>query len=168
VLATQNPVEQAGTYPLPEAQIDRFLMHLVIGYPSPTDEHAILQRFGVVPPTLRGVLTPQEILAIQEMVGAVHAESEILDYVVRITSFTRQHRRVFLGASPRGSLALLQAAKALALLSGRAFVLPDDVKRLAAPVLAHRIILTPEAQMEGTAGQSIISEALEQIPHRRS
>jgi MoxR-like ATPase len=114
------------------------------------------------------VLTPQEILAIQEMVGAVHAESEILDYVVRITSFTRQHRRVFLGASPRGSLALLQAAKALALLSGRAFVLPDDVKRLAAPVLAHRIILTPEAQMEGTAGQSIISEALEQIPHRRS
>jgi MoxR-like ATPase len=167
VLATQNPVEQAGTYPLPEAQIDRFLMRILIGYPSAAEEQAILERFGGPAPEARGILSPTEILTMQAMVGAVHAEREVVDYVVRLSAFTRKHQRVFLGCSPRGSLALLQAAKALALLSGRPYVLPDDVKHLAAPVLAHRIILTPEAQMEGIAGESIVGEALDKVGHRR-
>jgi MoxR-like ATPase len=167
VLATQNPVEQAGTYPLPEAQIDRFLMRILIGYPTAAEEHAILERFSAASPTAQSVLSPQEILAIQNMVGAVHAEHEVIDYVVRLSAHTRKHQRVFLGASPRGSLALLQAAKALALLSGRPYVLPDDIKKLASSVLAHRIILTPEGQMEGVTGETVVEEALDKIGHRR-
>lgn len=166
VLATQNPVEQAGTYPLPEAQIDRFLLRILIGYPSAEDEHAILERFSRPTAAIAGVLSPEEILALQDMVNRVHAEHAIVDYVVRLTTYTRKHQRVFLGASPRGSLALLQASKALALLSGRAYVLPDDIKHMAAAVLAHRIILTPEAQMEGAQGETIIREALDKVAHR--
>jgi MoxR-like ATPase len=160
-------VEQAGTYPLPEAQIDRFLMRILIGYPSPADERAMLERFSRPAVALQAVLTPAEILSLQDMVTAVHAEHEISDFVVRLTGYTRKHQRVFLGASPRASLALLQAAKALALLSGRSYVLPDDVKRLARPVLAHRIILTPEAQMEGTQGEAVIDEALDKVALRK-
>ncbi|MFI5306753.1 MAG: AAA family ATPase [Polyangiales bacterium] len=167
VLATQNPVEQAGTYPLPEAQIDRFLMRVVIGYPTASEEHMILERFGGAPPEIRGVLSPQEILAMHAMVAAVHAEPEVIDYVVRLSAYTRKHPRVFLGSSPRGSLALLLAAKARALLSGRPFALPDDVKHLASPVLAHRLVLTPEAQMEGTSTEAVIREALDKVAHRR-
>jgi MoxR-like ATPase len=167
VLATQNPVEQAGTYPLPEAQIDRFLMRLLIGYPSAAEEYAMLERFSGPAPELQSVLTPAEILGLQDMVTAVHAEHEIIDFVVRLTAHTRNHQRVFLGASPRASLALLQASKALALLSGRAYVLPDDVKRLARPVLAHRVILTPEAQMEGTQGETVIDDALDRVALRK-
>jgi MoxR-like ATPase len=168
VLATQNPVEQAGTYPLPEAQIDRFLVRILIGYPSATEEHAILERFSGPSPEATGILSPSEILALQERVGAIHAEHEVIDFVVRLSAFTRTHQRVALGASPRASLALLHAAKALALVSGRAYVLPDDVKRLAQPVLAHRILLTPEAQMEGVQTQAVVREALERVGHRRS
>jgi MoxR-like ATPase len=167
VLATQNPVEQAGTYPLPEAQIDRFLMRVLIGYPSHAEELAILERFTGTQPGAQGVLSPQEILALQAMVAVVHAEHEVADYVVRLSTYTRKHGRVFLGASPRGSLALLHAAKAYALLAGRPYVLPDDVKHLAIPVLAHRIIVTPEAQMEGTSGQSVVQEALDKVGHRK-
>jgi len=167
VLATQNPVEQAGTYPLPEAQIDRFLMRVLIGYPTHAEELAILERFSGTQPGAQGVLSPQEILALQAMVAAVHAEHEVADYVVRLSTYTRKHGRVFLGASPRGSLALLHAAKAYALLAGRPYVLPDDVKRLAIPVLAHRIIVTPEAQMEGTSGHSVVQEALDKVGHRK-
>jgi MoxR-like ATPase len=167
VLATQNPVEQAGTYPLPEAQIDRFSMRVLIGYPTAAEEQLILTRFGGPAPELQGVLRPHDILAMQAMAAAVHAEPELTEYVVRLSSYTRGHARVFLGASPRASLALLQAAKALALLSGRAFVLPDDVKRLAAPVLGHRIVLTPEAQLEGATGPAIVEEALHKVGYRR-
>src|SRR5690606_30962528 len=135
VLATQNPVEQAGTYPLPEAQIDRFLVRLLIGYPSERDERGILRRFMSKPASPSPVLRPDQIVQMQELVEAVHVEEEILDYVVRLTAFTRQHARLFLGASPRASLALMQAARARALLNGRPFVLPDDVKALAVPVL---------------------------------
>ena len=166
VLATQNPVEQAGTYPLPEAQIDRFLLRVAMGYPSPSDERAILERYGASPPHASGVLSPEEILAVQAMVGSVHVEPDVLDYVVRLSRFTREHRHVFLGASPRASLALAQASKAAALLAGRAFVLPDDVKRLALPVLAHRLILRPEAQMDGVASDIVVKEALATVPHR--
>ncbi len=167
VLATQNPVEQAGTYPLPEAQIDRFLMRLVIGYPNERDERGILRRFLGDEPEPRQVLTPAEILELQGLVQTVHVEEEVLEYVVRIAGFTRQHARLFLGASPRASLALVQAARARALVSGRGFVLPDDIKALAVPVLAHRLVLTPEAEMEGTQRDTIVRQALEQVTHRR-
>lgn len=167
VLATQNPIEQAGTYPLPEAQIDRFLVRVLIGYPTPAQEQSILMRFGSAPPTLEGVLQPHDILALQRMAASVHAEPELTEYVVRLVGHTRGHARIFLGASPRASLALLQAAKAFALLQGRPYVLPDDVKRLAVPVLAHRLILTPEAQMEGATSSAIVEEALRKVAYRR-
>ncbi len=166
VLATQNPVEQAGTYPLPEAQIDRFLVRLLIGYPDAKDELNILLRHMDPVAVPRRVLEPGEILAMQELVHGVHVETEILEYVVRLAQYTRQHSRVYLGASPRASLAVTQAARARALVNGRPFVIPDDIKALAVSVLAHRLVLTPEAEMEGVARESIIENALEQVPHR--
>ncbi|MFT3922376.1 MAG: MoxR family ATPase [Myxococcales bacterium] len=166
VLATQNPVEQAGTYPLPEAQIDRFLVRLLIGYPDAKDELNILLRHMDPVALPARVLEPGEILAMQELVHGVHVENEVLEYVVRLSQFTRQHSRVYLGASPRASLALTQAARARALASGRPFVIPDDIKALAVPVLAHRLVLTPEAEMEGVARETIIENALDQVPHR--
>lgn len=166
VLATQNPIEQAGTYPLPEAQIDRFLIRLVIGYPTPADEKGILRRFTDGSPKARRVLEPEQILTMQHLVDRVHVEDSILDYVIRLATFTREHARLFLGASPRASLALIRAARARALLLGRGYVIPDDVKRLASAVLGHRLVLTPEAEMEGIAHQSIIRQALDQTPHR--
>jgi MoxR-like ATPase len=166
VIATQNPVEQAGTYPLPEAQIDRFMMRLIIGYPTPSTERMILRKFTSETPQPTKVLDPETILAIQQMVSRVHVENEVLDYVVRISTFTRQHARVFLGASPRASLTLVYACQARSLIHKREFVIPDDVKHLAVPVLAHRLILTPEAQMDGLQGDAIIRQALEQVPHR--
>jgi MoxR-like ATPase len=167
VLATQNPVEQAGTYPLPEAQIDRFLIRVVIGYPAEAEERGILRRFMGDVTMPRPILSPSEILEMQDAVKAIHVEEEVLEYVVRVATFTRQHARVFLGASPRASLALLQAARARALVSGRGYVLPDDVKQLAVPVLGHRLVLTPEAEMEGVQAEAIIRQALEQVAHRR-
>lgn len=167
VLATQNPVEQAGTYRLPEAQIDRFLVRLVIGYPTPRDEKGILRRFTDGTPRARKVLEPEQILTMQHLVDRVHVEDSILDFVVRLAEFTREHARLFLGASPRASLALIRASRARALIAGRAYVLPDDVKRLAVSVLAHRLVLTSDAEMDGVASESIIRQALDQVPHRR-
>ena len=167
VLATQNPVEQAGTYPLPEAQIDRFLVRILIGYPSEEDERGILRRFLAQPPSPAALLTPEDILAMQALVERVHVEDEILDYVVRLGTFTRRHAKLYLGTSPRASLALVHAARARALIRGRSFVLPDDIKELAIPVLAHRLVLTPEAEMEGTTPEAIVRHALEQVSHRR-
>jgi MoxR-like ATPase len=163
VLATQNPIEQAGTYPLPEAQIDRFLLRLAIGYPSAAEERAILERFGTTAPEVRGIFSPAEVRAIQAMVMGVHAETEVLDYAVRLCAHTRSHPQVLLGASPRATLSLLQAAKALALQSGRGFVLPDDIKRLSVVVLAHRLVLTPDAQMEGARPEIILRDALDRV-----
>jgi MoxR-like ATPase len=167
VLATQNPVEQAGTYPLPEAQIDRFLVRLLIGYPSARDERGILRRFLEGSPQPQRVLEPAQILGMQQLVGQVHVEDELLDYVVRLAAATRQQARIFLGASPRASLALVQAARARALIQGRPFVLPDDLKALAIPVLAHRLVLTPEAEMEGAQREQLVQKALDQTPHRQ-
>jgi MoxR-like ATPase len=166
VIATQNPVEQAGTYPLPEAQIDRFLLRLVIGYPTAEQEREILERFGHAAPVLQSMLEPETVLAIQAMVSEVHAESSVLDYVVRLCGATRSHPHVLLGASPRASLSLLQAGKALALQAGRGHLLPDDVKRLALPVLSHRIVLTQDAQMEGVTGESVVRSLLEKVSVR--
>ncbi|MCC7541629.1 MAG: AAA family ATPase [Deltaproteobacteria bacterium] len=167
VIATQNPVEQEGTYPLPEAQIDRFLMMIQMRYPSREDERRILKSFMSVVPQARRVLGPEEILWLQEAVRGVHVEDEILDYITALSAFTRNHGRVFLGASPRASLGLLHAARARALLAGRAYVVPDDIKSLAVPVLAHRLVLTPEAEMDGTSRDSVIVEAMQKVPLRR-
>jgi MoxR-like ATPase len=167
VIATQNPVEQAGTYPLPEAQIDRFLMRLLIGYPQPREEETMLRRFSTGMPEVRSILSPEEILYAQQLVTAVHVEDSLLEYVVRLAEFTRKHGMIFLGASPRAGLSLVQASKALALIQGRAFVLPDDIKRLSPAVLAHRMVLSPEAQMEGVTGESVVREALEKVGYRR-
>jgi MoxR-like ATPase len=167
VIATQNPVEQAGTYPLPEAQIDRFLMRLLIGYPQPREEEAMLRRFSTGMPEVRSILSPEEILYAQQLVTAVHVEDSLIEYVVRLAEFTRKHGMIFLGASPRAGLSLVQASKALALIQGRAFVLPDDIKRLSPAVLAHRMVLSPEAQMEGVTGESVVREALEKVGYRR-
>ncbi len=167
VLATQNPVEQAGTYPLPEAQIDRFLIRLLIGYPTPADEKGILRRFSDGSPSARRILIPEQILAMQQLVERVHVEDSILDFVVRLAAFTREHARLFLGASPRASLALVKASRARALVLGRPYVIPDDVKRLAVPVLAHRLVLTPEAEMEGTQHERIVRQALDEVPHKK-
>ena len=167
VLATQNPVEQTGTYPLPEAQIDRFLFRILVGYPSAADERNMLDRFLAPPTSPRKILSPDEILSMQETLQSVHVESELLDYVVRIATSTRQHSKLYLGISPRASLALVQAARARALIAGRAFVIPDDIKALAVPALAHRLVLTPDAEMEGTAREVLLKQIVDQVPYRR-
>lgn len=166
VLATQNPVEQAGTYPLPEAQIDRFLTRVLIGYPAARDEKALLRRFLEGAPAAKQILDPGQVLAMQNLVQQVHVEEDVIDYVVRLSVYTRSQARVLLGVSPRASLALVQAARARALCAGRGYVIPDDVKALAISVLAHRLVLTPEAEMEGTSREQLIQKALEQVSHR--
>lgn len=167
VLATQNPIDQAGTYPLPEAQVDRFLMRLHLGYPSADDERSLLRRFLTPRPEPRALLNPDEILALRAWVDRVHLEEEVIEYIVRLATDTRRNASLFLGASPRACLALMQASRAFALLSGRPFVLPDDVKALASHVLAHRLILTPEAEMEGTTTEAIVADTLRRVRHRR-
>jgi len=166
VLATQNPVEQAGTYPLPEAQIDRFLVRLVIGYPTEDDERRILRRFLGRPGEVTAHLSPRDIQQAQQLVTTIHVEDEVLDYAVRLARFTREHARIALGASPRAALALIQAARARALVSGRPFVIPDDVKALAVHALGHRLVLTAEAEMDGAHPEQVVRQALEQVPHR--
>ncbi|MCA9616596.1 MAG: MoxR family ATPase, partial [Myxococcales bacterium] len=118
-------------------------------------------------PSARTMLSPDDVMRLRQLAASVHVQDEVIDYVVRLAAFTREHARVFLGASPRASLALMQAARARALMDGRGFVLPDDVKALAVPVLAHRLVLTPEAEMEGTRPERVVQQALEQVaPHR--
>jgi MoxR-like ATPase len=166
VLATQNPIEHEGTYPLPEAQVDRFLIKLVMSYPSPADEKLMLATYNRPIPELNALVGPADILRMQELAGGVHVAEEIFDYILALVHYTRQHRRVYLGASPRAALALLRAAKALALIRGRDFVLPDDVKALAPLVLSHRIVMTPEAELEGAASVSVVGEAIERVHYK--
>jgi MoxR-like ATPase len=167
VLATQNPIEHEGTYPLPEAQVDRFLVKLTMGYPAEADEKRMLATYTrpVVDPS--PVIGPDDVIRMQKLAEAVHVEEDIFDYVLGLSQFTRRHRRVYLGASPRASLALLLAAKARALLKGRDFVLPDDVKYLAPFVLAHRVLMTPEADLEGAQPATVVHEAITAVPYRR-
>jgi MoxR-like ATPase len=168
VLATQNPIDLEGTYPLPEAQIDRFMVRVPMGYPSARDEVSMLRAFGVSPPTARAVLTADGVLALQALAAAVHVEDDLLEYAVAITAFTRSHPRVALGASPRASLALVQASKALALTAGRAFVTPDDIQGLAPSVLAHRLVLGLDSDQDSRARQQVLDEALSKISYRRA
>jgi len=166
VLATQNPIEQEGTYPLPEAQVDRFLIKLRMGYPSLNDEKRMLATYDKPPPPVRPVIGPSEVLEMQALTQEVFVAEELLDYVLGLVAFTRSHAKVYIGASPRAALALVHASKALALLKGRDFILPDDVRNLAALVLGHRILLTPEAELEGTAGSAIVAEGVDKVAYK--
>ncbi len=163
VLATQNPIEQEGTYPLPEAQVDRFLIKLKMGYPALADEKRMLGAYDRKPPEVRAVVGPKEVLEMQALAQEVFVAEELIDYVLSLVTFTRNHPRVYLGASPRAGLALTHASKGLALLRGRDYVLPDDIRHLAPMVLGHRVMLTPDAELEGAQGSSIISEALDKV-----
>ena len=167
VLATQNPVDLEGTYPLPEAQIDRFLVRVAMGYPTARDEAQMLKAYGLEPPVARTMLSARDVVALQSIAAAVYVEDDLLDYAVSLSAFTRQHARVALGASPRATLALVQAAKAFAMLGGRPFVAPDDIRAAAPAVLAHRLVLSAEAEGEAKARDRIIDEALTKVSYRR-
>ncbi len=167
VLATQNPIELEGTYPLPEAQLDRFIMRVRVGYPSLEEERQILHRRGIRQQErvdLEAVLTAETLLAIQATVEQVHAGEAVEAYIVSLTAATRQHAHVQIGASPRGSLALYQLARAYAMLQERDFVLPDDVKTMAPAALAHRILLKPELWVRGIQAEQVVRDILERTP----
>ena len=166
VIATQNPIELEGTFPLPEAQLDRFLLRIQIGYPSETDEKAIARRFRAGSPLeeLAPVVEPAELLDIQRLSREVHVAEPIEDYIVQVVRASRIHASVDLGASPRATIGLYHAAQALAALSGRSFVLPDDVKRLAPAVLAHRLITSTQSRLRGKAASDVVAEVLASVP----
>ena len=168
VLATQNPIDLEGTYPLPEAQIDRFLIRVHMGYPSNSDEVAMLRAHGVAAPEAAAVLSTHDAMQLQSIAARIHVEDDIFEYAVSLASFTRTHPRVVLGASPRASLALLRAAKGSAVLAGRPFVTPDDVRRVAAPVLAHRLVLVAELEGDRRAPINVVDEALQRVGYRRA
>jgi MoxR-like ATPase len=168
VLATQNPVEQEGTYNLPEAQLDRFLFKIKIDYPTMTEEQEILRRYknNIKSPSLdaiNGIFTPKDLQEIQEIVEKVRIEDQILKYIAEITNKTRNHAKLYLGGSPRASLSMLKASKAFAAIRGRDFVIPDDVQFVATHVLNHRLIMTPEAEMEGISIEEIIHEIIGEV-----
>jgi MoxR-like ATPase len=160
VIATQNPIEHYGTFPLPEAQVDRFLLRVHLGYPSSQDEKQIVLEQKLRHPIeeIEAVTSAEELLKIQQKVKEVHVEESVQDYIVHLVEETRKHERLFLGASPRGSLALFKGAQALAAMQGRNYVLPDDVKALAIPVLAHRII--PRGARNWEASEEIMKSIL--------
>lgn len=165
VIATQNPVEQEGTYRLPEAQLDRFLMKINLGYPSAQGEVAILRRFKdeVDKPDLKAVqkiLGPDTLRSLQEVIKHVFVEDQMYTYIAQLVQETRQHSKIYLGGSPRASLAILKTAKVTAAMMGRDFVIPDDIQYVAPHVLHHRIILTPDAEMEGQGAEVVLKEII--------
>ncbi len=166
VLATENPIELEGTFPLPEAQLDRFLIRLSLGYPDEADEEAIFERFSAGDPLaeLAAVTTPADLLAAAAAARTVTLSAELRRYLTRLVRATRAHEAVELGASPRGTLALGRAAQALAALRGRDYVLPDDIKELVPATLAHRIILSPEARLRGRTVAQLLAEIVAAIP----
>ena len=166
VLATQNPIEYEGTYPLPEAQLDRFTMRLSLGYPALAEEAKMLAEQTTAPPleSLEPVASAEELLAAIDEARSIYVEESLNRYVVALLRHTRGSSRLALGASPRSGIALLRVAKARALSEGRDYVLPDDVKAIAAPVLAHRLILAPEARSAGLSAAELVGEAVEQTP----
>ncbi|GBD24274.1 ATPase RavA [bacterium HR29] len=166
VIATQNPIEYEGTFPLPEAQLDRFMAQIHLGYPSPTDEVLVLDAQQVQHPvdSLEQVTNATEILQLQAAVKEIYVDPLIKQYIVALANATRQHEAVYLGASPRGSLSLFRTAQARALLAGRDFVTPDDVKALAHATLAHRIIVSPGARVKGTTPEEVVTACLNRVP----
>lgn len=165
VLATENPVELEGTFPLPEAQLDRFLVRLPMGYPTEDEETELLERFQMNDPLtdLEAVITIDELVDATRAVREVHVDEEIRRYLTKVVRGTREHDAVELGVSPRGTLALFRAAQSLAALRGRRYCEPDDVKALARPVLSHRILLNPEARLRGRTVDYIISEVVGRV-----
>lgn len=168
VMATQNPIEQEGTYKLPEAQLDRFLFKIILEYPSLEEERAILRRFqndfnGSLRDVVQPVLSPETIADCQRRIEQVYIREELLDYIAAIVHNTRNNGDLFLGASPRASLALMKTAKATAAVSGRNFVTPDDIRYVSYPVLNHRVILTPEREMEGFTTREILDEIVKKV-----
>lgn len=166
VLATQNPVELEGTFPLPEAQIDRFFLRAALGYPDQSEENAILERFRVDDPlaNLQAVTTPEEIQAAIQARRNIRVEASVRDYVVRVARATRSDKDIQLGASPRAAMALYQAAQGCAAIQGREFVLPDDVKKMAPPVLSHRLMISAQAQLRGRDPQELINDIVSAVP----
>ena len=168
VIATQNPIEQEGTYKLPEAQLDRFLFKVILEYPNLDEEKAILRRFqndftGALRNTVEPVLSPADIADCQQRIEQVFIREELLDYIAAIVHNTRNNGDLFLGASPRASLALMKTAKALAAVNGRNFVTPDDIRYVAFPALNHRVILTPEREMEGFRARDVLDDIVKKI-----
>jgi MoxR-like ATPase len=166
VLATQNPIEYEGTFPLPEAQLDRFILRLSLGYPSTTDEINVLDRQQFTHPVhqLEQVVSVEELLGAQQAVRAIHVDPLIKVYLVDIVTHTRKHADIYLGASPRGSLALFRTAQARAALHGRDYVIPDDVKALAEGALAHRVIIGPAARIKDITARSVIRDIVTSVP----
>ncbi len=168
VIATQNPIEQEGTYKLPEAQLDRFLFKIIVQYPNLEEEKAILYRFRqdfnqTVQEQVRGICSKADMRECQKVVEKVHIKDELLDYIAGIIHGTRNNGDLFLGASPRASLAILKSAKAIAAMNGRDFVTPDDIQYVAYPVLNHRVILTPEREMEGYDQEYVVNDIVNKI-----
>lgn len=168
VLATQNPIEQEGTYRLPEAQLDRFLFKIIVPYPNETEEINILQRFHQftednVLNMVQPVISDEQVIHLRQLIKSIVVEEKLIQFIAKISVATRNDKGIYLGASPRASIAILNAAKAYAALSGRDFVIPDDVIYVAKPVLRHRIILTPEKEMEGTPEDEVIEKIIHSI-----
>ena len=166
VLATQNPVELEGTFPLPEAQLDRFLMKVAIGYPSAEDENNILLRFEREDPldTLEKVVDPEEIIAMQDEVKQIRVEESVRNYIVNVCRATRDHEDIELGASPRATMALYRTCQSLAAIRGRDFVIPDDVKTMAPYVLTHRLMVNPQTRLRGRKPEDIIRDVVDTVP----
>jgi MoxR-like ATPase len=168
VLATQNPLELAGTYPLPEAQVDRFLIQVRLGYPARADEIRMLRAHGVATPEPRPVVSSSTVQRLQAVASRIHVEEDLLEYAVSLAEYTRKDPKVVLGASPRATLGLLRAAKSHAVLSGRAYLTPDDVRAVAGGVLAHRLVVTADMEDEVAVRSGVVAAALRDVRYRRS
>ena len=166
VMATQNPIEYEGTFPLPEAQLDRFLMRISLGYPDFNEEISIIERQEQTHPidSLGAVTTPEDIRHLQQAAKSVYVDQLVRQYVVSLTEATRSHSEITLGASPRASLGLFRATRALALVQDRDYVIPDDVKFLASSVIAHRLVLSPSARMRGVRSTDVVDDLLQTVP----
>jgi MoxR-like ATPase len=167
VLATQNPIEQEGTYPLPEAQLDRFMMKMSMGYPDRAEEKAILARRklrGKDEHDVQQITSPKKVVAMQKALETVHIDPAILSYIVELVQRTREDHRIICGSSPRGSQNLFKSSRAAAAIDGRDYVIPDDIKGIALQVLSHRIILKPEAKIRGITGMHITRKILSEVP----
>ncbi len=166
VLATQNPVELEGTFPLPEAQIDRFMLRIVLGYPDEDEENRILERFRQDDPLaeLQSVTSPEELLELQKLRSEIRVEESVRGYIVRVGRATRAHAEIALGASPRATLALYQTSQAWAALQERDYVLPDDVKQMSPHVLTHRLMISPQAQLRGRLPEELVADIVDSVP----
>ncbi|MDH4136943.1 MAG: MoxR family ATPase [Anaerolineae bacterium] len=166
VIATQNPIELEGTFPLPEAQVDRFLMQLRLGYPSLEEEDEILQRYQHSDPliNLRAVATTEDVLELQRQAQDIHTSTDVRNYILQVARTTREHEAVDLGVSPRGTMALFKASQALAALRGRDYVIPSDVQHLCPPILAHRIHISPRIRLRGRTPAQVVAEITDTVP----